>query len=380
MKKIAAFFAAALLLLVILSACQQFGKIPDNAVDSRIAKSVNYHVEEQRFINSFTAPNPPRPPQLSFWDDPFGKRQPNFLFNRNQTTPTSALPQVNYDDLSAEAAASNGLQFVWLGHSTLLLFIGGATVLVDPVFSKAAAPLPIIVRRFQPPPITLEALPPIDYVMISHDHYDHLDMASIKHFTDSDVRFLVPLGVAAHLLHWGVAPRKIIELDWWESFTEQGLKFTATPAQHFSGRLGPFLINKSLWSSWVIENQNQSVFFSGDSGYSDHYKNIGNQLGPFDFVFMDSGQYDEQWRSVHNMPSEVIRGFKDLKGRYLIPIHWGMFSLSLHNWFDPPERVTQLARAENIAVLTPKLGELISINRPPPFQSWWRDISAATAP
>jgi len=380
MKKFAGFLVTTIILLMILSACQQFGKLPDTAANSKIEQSANYSRDQQRFINGFVVPSRSSPSQLSFWDDPFGKQQPNFLFNRNQTTPNSYLPHVSYADLRAEAAASNGLQFVWLGHSTLLLFIGTTTVLIDPVFSTAAAPLPIIVRRFQPPAIALAELPPIDYVVISHDHYDHLDMATIKHFASTNVQFLVPLGVGSHLLHWGVAANKIRELDWWDSFTAQDLQFTATPAQHFSGRLGPFLTNKTLWSSWVIRHREQSLFFSGDSGFSEHYKEIGGRLGPFDLVFMDSGQYNEQWRSVHNMPSEVIQGFKDLQGRYLIPIHWGMFSLSLHNWFDPPEQVSQLARAEGIAVLTPRLGELVSVNRPPPFQPWWRDIITDAAP
>ena len=380
MKKFAGFLVTTILLLIILSACQQLGKLPDTAANSKLEQSANYSKGQQRFINGFVTPYRPGPSQRSFWDDPLGKQQPNFLFNRNQTTPNSYLPQMSYADLRAKAAASNGLQFVWLGHSTLLLFVGKSTVLVDPVFSTAAAPLPIIVRRFQPPAMALAELPPIDYVVISHDHYDHLDMATIKHFANADVQFLVPLGVGSHLSHWGIAANKIRELDWWDSFTVQDLKFTATPAQHFSGRLGPFLTNKTLWSSWVIQHREQSLFFSGDSGYSAHYKDIGRRLGPFDLVFMDSGQYNEQWRSVHNMPSEVIQGFKDLQGRYLVPIHWGMFSLSLHNWFDPPEHVSQLARAEGIAVLTPKLGELISVNRPPPFQPWWRDVIAGAPP
>ena len=205
-------------------------------------------------------------------------------------------------------------------------------------------------------------------------HYDHLDMDTVKHFIDQDVAFLTPLGVGSHLRYWGVDETRITELDWWGETEVHGLKFAATPSQHFSGRIGVVHNNKTLWASWVIEGKEQSVFFSGDSGYDTHYQDIGKAYGPFDIVFMENGQYNESWRAVHNMPDEAIKGFQELKGKYLVPIHWGMFNLSVHNWYDPPKEITKLAEENDIQLITPRLGQLITLDNPSLFDQWWLEV------
>ncbi|MGC6530346.1 MAG: MBL fold metallo-hydrolase [Candidatus Puniceispirillaceae bacterium] len=369
------------LFVSILAGCEQFGAIPKGAYLEQARQSPQYHLERDIFINR-------RPDILDtmnvgerFFADPFGKQEPNFLFNANQTEPASPLPEDKNPDLAAFQNSDDAIKFIWLGHSTILLSIEGHVILFDPIFSDHAAPLPIAAKRFQPPALALDDLPPIDTIIISHDHYDHLDMETVKYFIEKDVAFFAPIGVGSHLRYWGAAPEKVTELDWWEASEHKGITFTATPSQHFSGRIGVVHNNKTLWASWVVKGTDQSVYFSGDSGYDTHYKTIGERLGPFDLIFMENGQYNEAWKAVHNLPKEAITAFQDLGGTYLVPVHWGMFNLSVHNWYDPPNEITRLAKQEDIQLITPRLGQLISLDNPPLYDQWWlemidKDISA----
>ena len=225
--------------------------------------------------------------------------------------------------------------YTWFGHSTLLVRIKNKNILIDPVFSEFASPLSFIAKRFQPPVYNLDQLPKIDVILISHDHYDHLDTETVKFFKDKDVKFITPLGVDSHLVYWGVDPKKINTFDWWDKFHYAGLEFICTPAQHMSGRSG-FVGAKTLWSGWIINSENWNLFYSGDSGYDTHFKEIGKRYGPFDMVFIENGQYNERWHAVHLLPDETAKAYKDLKAKRAFPIHWGMFNLSLHHWFDPP--------------------------------------------
>jgi len=359
-----------------LAACEQFGAIPKGVYLEEVEASPHYDLDRSIFVNR-------RPDILDtmnvgerFFADPFGKDEPNFLFNSNNTVPKGPLPEIRNPDLLAFQQSDETIKFIWLGHSTILLSIDNKVILIDPIFSDHAAPLPIAAKRFQPPAISLEDLPPIDHIIISHDHYDHLDMETIKFFIGKDISFLAPLGVGSHLRYWGVDEANITELDWWEEKQFGTLNFAATPSQHFSGRIGFMHNNKTLWASWVIEGKDQSVFFSGDSGYDTHYKKIGEAYGPFDLIFMENGQYNEAWRAVHNMPDEVITAFQDLGGRYLVPVHWGMFDLSVHNWYDPPNEVTMRAKQANIKLITPRLGQLISLDKPSLFDKWWQEVIA----
>ena len=354
-----------------LVGCEQFGAIPKGEKLQQAQQSPQYDLEQNIFVNR-------RPGILDtmtvwerFWADPFGLDEPNFLFNSNQTEPEQTLPQVTGSNLNDFNNSAGKINFIWLGHWTVLMSIDGKTILVDPVFSDHASPVAIAAKRFQPPAISLDQLPPIDHIVISHDHYDHLDMETIKFFVDKDATFLTPLGVGAHLRYWGIEEDRITELDWWDEVTLDGLTYTAAPAQHFSGRIGVMHSNKTLWASWVLKSKGKSVFFSGDSGYDTHYKAIGDALGPFDLVFMDYGQYDEGWRAVHNLPEEGIQGFQELGGDYLVPVGWGMFNLAVHNWYDPPKEATRLAKAEGIKLITPRFGQIISMDNPPLFDEWW---------
>lgn len=199
-------------------------------------------------------------------------------------------------------------------------------------------------------------------------------METIQYFGNKEITFILPLGVGSHLRRWGVEQSKITEIDWWGQVDMGDLSFIGAPTKYFSGRLGAISTMETLWSSWVIKSSENSVYLSGDSGYDTHYKEIGDKLGPFDVVFMDSGQYNERWRTVHNMPDEVIKGFNDLGGSYLVPVHWGMFNMSLHNWFDPAAEVTARSRQNDIQLITPRLGKLISLDDPPPFDEWWTGV------
>ena len=352
---------------------ETFGTMPKGEYQARIEQSPQFDREQNVFVNRRPSILETMTVWESFWTDPFGRDEPNFLFNSNQGDPETPLPVVNNPNLTDFKNNKTGLKFIWLGHWTVLMSIDGKTILVDPVFSDYASPIPIAAKRFQESALTLEELPPIDVILLSHDHYDHLDIGTIKYFLNHDVSFLTPLGVGAHLRYWGIEDDRITELDWWEKITIEGLTFTATPAQHFSGR-GINSENSTLWASWVLQGQREAVYFSGDSGYDSHYQEIGKALGPFDLVFMDYGQYDKGWQAVHNLPEEGVKGFEELKGDYLVPVGWGMFNLAVHNWYDPPVQATKLARERGIKLITPRLGQVISMENPPLFDEWWLEV------
>ena len=275
---------------------------------------------------------------------------------------------------SLSVTSDGSSKVTWFGHSTLLLEMEGKRILIDPMFSQTLSPLPPFggKRYSKKLPVEVENLPPIDAVILSHDHYDHMDYHSIKRLKDKVEYFCVPLGVGTHLARWGVEGEKIIELDWWNEFKFDGLTLVCTPARHFSGRS---LSDRdaTLWSSWVIAGQETRAYFSGDSGYGPHFTKIGEKYGPFDLTFLECGQYDDRWSAIHMMPEETVQAHLDLKGRILIPIHWSAFTLALHDWADPIERVTKAARERNIEVSTPRIGEPVMTGSVEyPNSIWWR--------
>jgi L-ascorbate metabolism protein UlaG (beta-lactamase superfamily) len=227
-------------------------------------------------------------------------------------------------------------------------------------------------KRFHQPPIALHDLPPIRGVILSHDHYDHLDRASIQYLATTAEVFLTPLGVGDRLIDWGVDATKVHQLDWWESIDIDGLQMTATPAQHFSGR-GLFDGNRTLWASWVIVDDTLRVFFSGDTGYFDGFKAIGERLGPFNITLLETGAYDAQWPYVHMQPEQTVQAHQDLRGDWLMPIHNGTFDLAMHGWQEPFERVTALATERGIALATPRMGERLDLTAPHTGKRWWRN-------
>ncbi|MCL4151376.1 UNVERIFIED_CONTAM: hypothetical protein GTU68_000392, partial [Idotea baltica] len=237
-----------------------------------------------------------------------------------------------------------------LGHSTILLRIDLDLILFDPVFSDRASPVQWMgPKRFHQPPISIEQLPDIKAVVISHDHYDHLDKQAISDLDKKVEFFITPLKVGQHLRDWGIDDAKITELAWWQSTQVDTLKITAAPAQHFSGR-GLFDKDETLWASWVIEGWESKIYFSGDSGYFGGFKEIGERLGPFDLTFIETGAYNTLWPDIHMFPEQSLQAHLDLQGEVMVPIHNGTFDLSLHNWHEPLQQITELAAEKDVTL------------------------------
>lgn len=335
--------------------------------ESMTDPKTNYNRETGEFYNLVPNKNAPK---MSFSETL--KIMRKVFLEGGKRTPKQKLPEVK-PDLKSFLEPGEKVKFIWFGHSTLLLNIEGKIVLIDPVFSGAASPFSFMVKRFQPPVLSLKELPHIDVILISHDHYDHLDRKTIEFFTDKDTAFIAPVGVGDHLYDWGIPRKRITELQWGDAISHNGIKFIATPAQHFSGR-GLFDRNETLWASFVIESHTEKIYYSGDSGYGDHFKEIGKRYGPFDLAFLENGQYNERWPDVHMQPEETLQAQIDLDAKYLMPIHWGMFDLSLHNWKEPIERTYKIARNWHIPIYTPRLGEIVDTNRPVKNTPWWINL------
>lgn len=285
--------------------------------------------------------------------------------------PQKQLPFVKWSKKDVLTLDDSATTAIWFGHSAFFLKMNGKNILLDPMLGAHASPVPFgTSKRFSATlPLAVENLPSIDVVVLSHDHYDHLDYGSILALKAKTRLFLVPLGVGAHLEKWGVPPSKIKEFDWYETLSIDEVTFICTPAQHFSGRN----INdkfRTLWCSWVI-NGRHKLFFSGDSGYFDGFKAIGAQFGPFDACLIECGQYDELWSDIHMFPEQTAQAYIDLKGNALISIHWGGFSLATHDWNDPIIQLSGICKKRNIKLSTPKIGERIMIGEQQTFSKWW---------
>lgn len=260
-----------------------------------------------------------------------------------------------------------------LGHSTMLLKLRGEFWLTDPVFSERASPFQWMgPKRFHQPPISIDELPPIKGVILSHDHYDHLDHDAVLQLAGKVQHFITPLGVGDTLVKWGIPAEKVRQLDWWQSTQVDGLRLVATPARHFSGR-GLTDGNRTLWASWVILDDDLRVFFSGDSGYFDGFKEIGKRYGPFDLTMIETGAYDHEWPDVHMQPEQTLQAHLDLGGKHLLPVHNGTFDLALHAWQDPFERIVALAEQRGVPVSTPQMGEQLNLSAPRAERRWWRE-------
>jgi L-ascorbate metabolism protein UlaG (beta-lactamase superfamily) len=313
----------------------------------------------------------------------------NVLLNKPaDAVPRAPLPVDALTRAQLEAAPDRSL--FRLGHSTMLIKLRSGFWITDPVFAQRASPVQWLgPKRFHAPPIALDDLPPLRGVILSHDHYDHLDRDTVLQLAKTTGVFLTPLGVGDRLIAWGVAPERVRQFDWWETTIVDGVQFTATPAQHFSGR-GLFDGNKTLWASWVIvdaaTNRSEAsagtlrVFFSGDTGYFDGFKEIGRRFGPFDVTLLETGAYDPQWPYVHMQPEQTVQAHQDLRGRWLMPVHNGTFDLALHGWTEPFERVLALAAESGIGLTTPRMGERLDLAAPHAATRWWRDVKAAVPP
>lgn len=290
---------------------------------------------------------------------------------KKHATPEQPLPMPLVTRQQLNALSDDDFHLIKLGHSSLLLKVYGEYWLIDPVFSERASPFSFLgPKRFQPTPITIAELPPIDKVLISHNHYDHLDQAAVKQLIKKTRQFLVPLGVEGDLQKWGVAPDNILRFDWWQELQSEHALLAFTPTQHFSGR-GIGDGNKTLWGSWVIKTKQHSVYFSGDSGYFAGFKTIGDKYGPFDLTMIETGAYDKDWPDIHMTPEESVQAHIDLKGKTMLPIHNGTFDLAFHPWYDPLIRVSAAATTHNIALTMPKFGEVFTVEQAPIRERWW---------
>jgi L-ascorbate metabolism protein UlaG (beta-lactamase superfamily) len=294
--------------------------------------------------------------------------------NKVGTVPVDPIPVRPLAAAQLEALDDRANHLVRLGHSSHLLKLGGRFWLIDPVFGERASPFSFAgPKRFHAPPIALQTLPAIEGVVISHDHYDHLDVPTIEFLAHRAQRFFVPLGVKARLVDMGVPAERVQELDWWADTTHAGVHLTATPAQHFSGRTLSDR-NRTLWASWVIQSAGQRIFYSGDSGYFEGYRQIGERFGGFDLALIENGAYDAYWPAVHMTPEQSVQAFEDLRGKVLFSVHNSTFDLAFHTWREPLDRLADLAEAKHIVLATPEIGEVLTVGQPRTNTRWWAHL------
>ncbi|WP_209272336.1 MBL fold metallo-hydrolase [Wenyingzhuangia aestuarii] len=292
------------------------------------------------------------------------------MYRSKGNEPTQPLPS-KFSLLNASQQIDS-TYITWFGHSSFLIEMQGKRILIDPMFGAVASPIPLGSKRFTyEQPIPVEELTDIDVVLISHDHYDHLDYPTIRKIKDKVSLFITPLGVGSHLKRWGVPADHIVELDWWQAHLLEDLNFTATPARHFSGR-GLTDKDATQWAGWTLQSEQYNLYFSGDSGYGTHFKTIGEQLGPFDFAMIECGQYNQAWSEIHMMPEESVQAAKDVQARIAMPIHWGAFRLAPHGWTDSMDRFEQKAITEKLPYIVPSIGERFSLNKTHHHKKWWQ--------
>jgi L-ascorbate metabolism protein UlaG (beta-lactamase superfamily) len=335
------------------------GKNPTGKRLERIKKSPHY--SDGNFQN-------PEPTEVTLKGTSFFKMIKDYRNRPKTTAPPTTLPFVCTDLF---ALSSDKPTIVWFGHSSYLLKVKGFHILVDPVFSGNASPVSFFAKSF-PGSDTygVDDFPDIDAMIITHDHYDHLDYKTIRQFAAKTRHFFTSLGVGSHLEYWGISPDKITELDWGETAEiDREMTLTATPARHFSGRT--MKRNSTLWSSFVWKTEGYSLFLGGDSGYGRHFKAIGDQYGPFDLAILECGQYGKNWPNIHMFPEETATASQDLQAKAFLPVHWGKFTLSLHEWNDPIRRVVKAAAEKGLVIATPLIGDPLTVGENYPRETWW---------
>lgn len=349
-----------LLLLAAGTACcisTRFGELPDEAAQKHFEMLPNY--SGGRFVNQ-------EPAVMHLTKAAASTGLFRFLFT-SENAPAFELPSVRLAKDSFSAKPEDFAVY-WLGHSTLIFELNGIRFMTDPVFGNAA-PLPGVVRRYCESPLSRDELPPLDFFIVSHDHYDHLEYKTIRFLRDTETHFIVPLGVGARLRGWGIAPEQIHELNWDDSITFAGLKITALTSRHFSGRSGKDR-NRTLWAAFLIEGGGKKIFFGADGGYGKHFREIGRKHGPFDLVCLEIDAWNERWPNNHMFPDEVIKAYQDLRGKTLLPIHWGVFDLAMHPWDESIRKVMEHARKAEIRIITPKMGEK-TLPESADTAEWW---------
>lgn len=345
-----------------MSCTSSFGQNPEHEARSPIKSSLNYGLK--RFVN-------PVPTDMSFgWADWRELR----TRERPDTSPVVEIP-IKTSTAIGSPTPEQGVRFTWVNHSTVLLEFDGFRVLTDPIWSERCSPFQFAgPRRHHAPGIAFDALPRLDAVIISHDHYDHLDEATVRALGARGVPFFVPLGVGSHMERWGVS--QVTELDWWQqarvrNASGESLRVQATPARHFSGRRLTD-DNPTLWASWALLGPRQRVWYGGDTGYYEGFKEIGETLGPFDLTVIPIGAYDKLWPDIHLDPEQAIQVHEDVRGAVMLPVHWGSFALGLHAWNEPIVRAVELARARGVVLSTPAPGETrVSSEGGAANAAWW---------
>ena len=355
------FPALALLGIAIVYTLPVFGAHPSGERLARIRASP--HHDGQKFVH--LEPTGMGTPDL--------RRLPEF-FRRGKTIPAAPLPTLPLTPADFPRLPEDEVRVTWFGHSLLLVEMNGRRLLIDPVFSPVPSPFSFIgTPAFaMEHDYDLDSFPLPDAVLLSHDHYDHLDYPTIKKLARTDVPFICALGVGAHLERWGIAPGRITELDWWEATTFAGITITATPTRHFTGRAIKRF--QTLWCGFALRSGDRNILYGGDSGYGIHGPRIGERLGPFDLAFVECGQYNEMWPDIHAFPEDGVKTWADVRADRIIPVHWGRFKLAMHDWNEPPQRLLAATpAADRPRVLTPRIGQRFNPLAPATTDRWYED-------
>lgn len=338
-----------------------FGKRPSKNDLERIKKSPYYR--KRGFVFMGTKPSANIATELM-------KEYRNS--SSKERSPYIEIPVVHHLKSDFNETPSEQLKIMWLGHAGLLIEIAKKRILVDPVLGNRPSPTQLFgpAKRFHPAPISIKELPDIDYIIISHNHYDHLDFDFINAIKSRNITYLLPLGLGATFKYWGIKASNIYEVNWHEQLQLDDLTFIAADAKHYSGRFVNDR-NASFWNSWIVKNENEKLFISGDSGYIEAYKKIGEKYGPFDLAAIAIGAYHRLWPDNHKNPEEAWQAFNDLQANKMLPVHWATFDLALHPWAEPVERLLKVAGEERAKICTPKVGEWLKLGKDERFGKWW---------